>query len=92
MKRNLISALLVSATVFAAAPSFAQSTDNNGPLTRAEVRAQLVQAEEAGRLPQQTARNDFPNGRVAQPRQYAVAPHHVSNTNVANTAATSTQE
>jgi hypothetical protein len=91
MKRNLISALLVSAVAALAAPAFAQST-TNAPLTRAEVRAQLVQAEEAGQLPQQTPRNNFPIQRAAQPHTYAVAPHHVDNTNVANAAATSNQE
>jgi Domain of unknown function (DUF4148) len=91
MKRTLISALLVSVTAAFAAPTFAQSSDNVG-LTRAQVKAQLVQAEEAGKLPQQTARNNFPLRRDAQPLQYAVAPHRVVNTDVANTRATSNQE
>jgi Domain of unknown function (DUF4148) len=91
MKRTLISALLVSTVAAFAAPVFAQSADNTG-LTRAQVKAQLVQAEEAGQLPQQTARNNFPVLRDAQPRQYAVAPHRVANTDVANAPATSNQE
>ncbi len=90
MKRTLISALLASAAI-AAAPAFAQSNDNPG-LTRAEVKAQLVQAEEAGRLPQQTARNNFPATRAATPNTYAIAPHYTANTDVANTGATRTQE
>ncbi|CAB3785018.1 DUF4148 domain-containing protein [Pararobbsia alpina] len=88
MKRTLISALLVSAAAALAAPAFAQSTGDVG-LTRAEVKAQLVQAEEQGKLIEQTPRNNFPVGRDAQPRQYAVAPHHVANTDVAATAPTS---
>jgi Domain of unknown function (DUF4148) len=91
MKRTLISALLVSTAAAFAAPTFAQSSDNVG-LTRAQVRAQLVQAEEAGKLPQQTARNNFPLRRDAQPLQYAIAPHHVANTDVANAPSTSNQE
>lgn len=54
MKRVLISALLVSAA-FATAPVFAQSS-----LTRAEVKAQLVQAEQSGQLMQQRDPNDYP--------------------------------
>jgi hypothetical protein len=92
MKRTLISALLVSAATVLAAPAFAQSVGDTG-LSRAEVKAQLVQAEEAGKLIQQTPRNNFPVGRDAQPRQYAVAPHHVANTDVAaNAPASSMQE
>ncbi len=83
MKRILISALLVSAAI-GAAPAFAQSSDNPS-LTRAQVQAQLVQAEEAGLLPEQTPRNNFPVNRPATPHTYAVAPHQ-SNTDVASNA------
>jgi len=54
MKRVLISALLVSAAL-ATAPAFAQSS-----LTRAEVKAQLVQAEQSGQLMQQRDPSDYP--------------------------------
>jgi Domain of unknown function (DUF4148) len=59
MKRTLISALLVTAA-FATAPAFAQSS-----LTRADVQAQLVQAEQSGQLMQQRSRNDYPIDQVA---------------------------
>jgi hypothetical protein len=59
MKRVLISALLISAA-FAAAPVFAQSS-----LTRAEVKAQLVQAEQSGQLMQQHNPNDYPINQTA---------------------------
>ncbi|MEJ0004069.1 MAG: DUF4148 domain-containing protein [Pararobbsia sp.] len=54
-------------------------------MTRAQVQAQLVQAEEAGLLPQQTPRNNFPVNRPATPGTYAVATHHAT-TAVANNA------
>jgi hypothetical protein len=54
MKRVLISALLASAA-FASTPVFAQSS-----LTRAEVKAQLVQAEQSGQLMEQRDPNNYP--------------------------------
>ena len=60
MKRVLISALLVSAA-FASAPVFAQSS-----LTRAEVKDQLVQAEQSGQLMQQRDRNDYPINQASE--------------------------
>jgi ABC-type sugar transport system substrate-binding protein len=42
-------ALLIAAAL--AAPSFAFAQDNNAPVTRAEVRAQLTQLEKAGYSP-----------------------------------------
>ncbi|MGF6573177.1 protein of unknown function [Paraburkholderia fungorum] len=47
--KTLISAVVVAAALVAPVASFAQST--NQPLTRAEVRAQLVQLEKAGYNP-----------------------------------------
>jgi hypothetical protein len=50
--RTLIQAAIVAALVAAPALSFAQSVDqNNAPKTRAEVRAELVQIEQAGYNP-----------------------------------------
>ena len=46
--KTLISAVVVAAALVAPVASFAQS---NQPLTRAEVRAQLVQLEKAGYNP-----------------------------------------
>jgi hypothetical protein len=52
--KALISALLVSCALAAPAATFAQSTgsvDNNGPLTRAQVQADLARVEQAGYRP-----------------------------------------
>ncbi|HEX8806721.1 MAG TPA: DUF4148 domain-containing protein [Candidatus Aquilonibacter sp.] len=48
--KTLISAVVVAAALVAPVASFAQSSQNQ-PLTRAEVRAQLVQLEKAGYNP-----------------------------------------
>jgi hypothetical protein len=49
--KTLISAVVVAAALVAPVASFAQSAQSNQPLTRAEVRAQLVQLEKAGYNP-----------------------------------------
>lgn len=50
--RTLIQAAFVAALVAAPALSFAQSVDqNNAPKTRAEVRSELIQIEQAGYNP-----------------------------------------
>jgi len=49
MTKSLLSALLIASAL--AAPSFAFAQDNNAPVTRAEVRAQLTQLEQAGYNP-----------------------------------------
>lgn len=46
--KTLARTLLVACTLAVPAISFAQSVDQNGPLTRAEVRADLVRVEKAG--------------------------------------------
>lgn len=48
MNKSLISALVLSSALAAPAFAFAQS---NGPVTRAQVRAELVQLEKAGYSP-----------------------------------------
>jgi hypothetical protein len=53
MTKSLFSALLLASAL--AAPSLAFAQDNNAPVTRAEVRAQLIQLEQAGYSP---ANND----------------------------------
>jgi hypothetical protein len=47
--KSLLPALLIASAL--AAPTFAFAQDNNGPVTRAEVRAQLTQLEKAGYSP-----------------------------------------
>lgn len=51
--KKIIQAVAIAAALAAPVASFAQS--NNGPVTRAEVRHQLIQVERAGYNP---ARND----------------------------------
>ena len=55
--KTLISAVVVAAALVAPLASFAQS---NQPLTRAEVRAQLVQLEKAGYNPSATDDTTYP--------------------------------
>ncbi|RLK45039.1 DUF4148 domain-containing protein [Cupriavidus plantarum] len=49
--KTLARTLLVACTLAIPAVSFAQSVDQNGPVTRAEVRADLVRVEKAGFTP-----------------------------------------
>jgi len=49
--KSLIKAVAVAAVVAVPALSFAQSVQSNQPLTRAEVRSQLEQLEQAGYRP-----------------------------------------
>ncbi|WP_144150475.1 DUF4148 domain-containing protein [Paraburkholderia sp. BCC1885] len=50
--KSLIQAVAIAAVLAAPAVSFAQSTESNQqPLTRAQVRAELVQLEKAGYTP-----------------------------------------
>ena len=77
MFKSLIPAVVIVSALAAPTFAFAQSTDNNGPLTRAEVKAQLVQLEKAGYNPAgdqidypaniqaAQARVDAENGRAA---------------------------
>jgi len=55
--KSLIPALLIASAL--AAPSLAFAQDNNAPVTRAEVRAQLTQLKKAGYSPA-TKDNDYP--------------------------------
>jgi ABC-type sugar transport system substrate-binding protein len=57
LSNSLIPALLIASAL--AAPSFAFAQDNNAPVTRAEVRSQLIQLEKAGYSPA-TKDNDYP--------------------------------
>ncbi|MDA0570505.1 DUF4148 domain-containing protein [Burkholderia gladioli] len=57
--KSLIATVAAAAVLAVPALSFAQPT--NGPLTRAEVKAELAQLEKAGYNPS-AERNDYPNG------------------------------
>ncbi|WP_153101979.1 DUF4148 domain-containing protein [Paraburkholderia hayleyella] len=58
--KSLISAVTLAALVALPVASFAQSSQNQ-PLTRAQVRAELVQLEQAGYKPN-SDRLDYPSG------------------------------
>jgi hypothetical protein len=49
--KSLIQAVAIAVALAAPAVSFAQSQPSNGPVTRAEVRNELVQLEKAGYRP-----------------------------------------
>ncbi|CAG9172694.1 DUF4148 domain-containing protein [Cupriavidus pampae] len=49
--KTLARTLLIACTLAVPAVSFAQTVDQNGPVTRAEVRADLVRVEKAGFTP-----------------------------------------
>ena len=68
MFKSLIPAVVIVSALAAPTFAFAQNTDNNGPLTRAEVKAQLVQLEKAGYNPAGD-QTDYPaNLQAAQAR------------------------
>jgi hypothetical protein len=56
--KSLVQAVVIAATLAAPVAVFAQS---NQPLTRAEVRAQLVQIEKAGYNPSRSNPNEYPS-------------------------------
>jgi hypothetical protein len=56
--KSLIQAVVIAVAVAAPVASFAQSSQNQ-PLTRAEVRAQLVQLEQAGYNPGRSGRDPY---------------------------------
>ncbi|KLU23108.1 hypothetical protein EOS_27190 [Caballeronia mineralivorans PML1(12)] len=67
--KSLIQALVVAAVLAVPAVSFAQSTQSNQPLTRAEVKAQLIQIEKAGYNPATANDYDYPaNIQAAEAR------------------------
>jgi hypothetical protein len=66
MIKAFVPALVIASAL--AAPTFAFAQDNNGPVTRAQVRAELVQLEKAGYNPS-TDRVNYPeNIQAAQAR------------------------
>jgi hypothetical protein len=67
MFKSLIPAVVIVSALAAPTFAFAQSTDN-GPLTRAEVKAQLVQLEKAGYNPAEDQINYPANIQAAQAR------------------------
>lgn len=49
--KSLVYAIVAASALAAPFASFAQSTDNNGPVTRDQVRQELIQLEQAGYRP-----------------------------------------
>jgi hypothetical protein len=62
MKKSLVSALVLASAL--AAPVFAFAQSNSSPVTRAEVKAELVQLEKAGYNPA-SDRNHYPDALQA---------------------------
>lgn len=76
--RTLIQAAVVAAMVAAPALSFAQNVSNNAPKTRAEVRAELIQLEQAGYNPATADNATYP--RDIQAAEARVAAEQGANT------------
>ncbi|SAL35841.1 purine nucleoside phosphorylase [Caballeronia sordidicola] len=68
MFKSLIPAVVIVSALAAPTFAFAQTSDNNGPVTRAEVKAQLVQLEKAGYNPAGDQINYPANIQAAQAR------------------------
>jgi hypothetical protein len=75
--KSFIEAAVIAALVATPFAAFAQSNPNNQPLTRAQVRAELVQLEKAGYDPSMTNGDDYPahlqaaEARIASQNQAA---------------------
>jgi hypothetical protein len=78
---NAIAKVVVSFAVIAA-PAFAFAQSANGPLTRAQVRAELVQLERAGYSPATGEQASYPNDIQAAEAKVAAQ----QNTNESNEA------
>lgn len=76
--RTLIQAAMIAAVAVAPALSFAQ-TDTNGPVTRAQVRQELIDLEKAGYNPATANEDTYPadiqaaEARVQAQHEYAKA-------------------
>jgi hypothetical protein len=71
MIKAFVPALVIASALAAPTFAFAQSQDSNAPVTRAEVRADLVRLEKAGYNPS-TDRVDYPkNIQAAEARVHA---------------------
>jgi len=68
MFKSLIPAVVIVSALAAPTFAFAQSSDNNGPVTRAEVKAQLAQVEKAGYNPTGDQTNYPANIQAAEAR------------------------
>jgi hypothetical protein len=84
--KSLIKAIAIAAVLAAPVVSFAQT---NQPLTRAEVRAQLVQLEKAGYNPSTADDNNYPQD--IQAAEARVAAQNGNTTGYGSNAGGSTQ-
>ncbi|MFT4065743.1 DUF4148 domain-containing protein [Paraburkholderia sp.] len=70
--KSLIQAAVVAALVATPFAAFAQSNQNDQPVTRAQVRAELIQLEKAGYDPSTMNADDYPaNIQAAEARAAA---------------------
>lgn len=96
--RTLIQAALVAAMAAAPALAFAQADANNAPKTRAEVRAELIQLEQAGYNPATSDDTTYPRdiqaaeARVSQQEGTAQAQAPVADTTGYGPATTGTMQ
>ncbi|WP_414718641.1 DUF4148 domain-containing protein [Trinickia sp.] len=74
MMKTLTALIIAASAISAPALSFAQS---NGPLTRAEVRAELVRLEQAGYNPSQGSDSTYPADIQAAEAKVAAAAQDV---------------
>lgn len=71
MKNAMVRTALVSMMAIVPAMSFAQSTNNNGPLTRAQVRQEMVDLESVGYKPASADNVTYPEDVQAAMRRLA---------------------
>ncbi len=69
--KNVIQAVAVAAALIVPAAAFAAGGPQNGPLTRAQVRAELVQLEQAGWRPAAGSDPHYPDDIQAALRKVA---------------------
>jgi type II secretory pathway pseudopilin PulG len=72
--KNLIQAVVVAAALAAPVAVFAQSNQPNQPVTRAQVRAELIELEQAGYRPGDGDNTNYPE--ALQAAQAKVAAKH----------------
>ncbi|RQH06489.1 DUF4148 domain-containing protein [Paraburkholderia dinghuensis] len=69
--KSLVKAVALAVVLVAPAVSFAQAQPGNGPVTRAQVREELVQLEKAGYRPNVNEQNYPDNIQAAEARVHA---------------------
>ncbi|SMG51015.1 DUF4148 domain-containing protein [Paraburkholderia susongensis] len=89
--KSLIKAAVIAALVTAPFAAFAQSNQNNQPVTRAQVRAELIQVEKAGYDPSTANDIDYPANIQAAEARVAAQNQAVQNSGYGSPANGSSQ-